>query len=327
VVGASFGGRRAPAWRIVVSAATIRVELNPEWLDPTRHIGLLNQAFPGQWSRPTYEWYITRPFRGVESDTFAVTDGHRALSVVTLSYRQVCGDANFPIDIGVIGSTVTLPSERGRGHYGRLLEAVRERAAMKGYAAIIGFVTRDNVSAKGLAHRGALAIPSFYIVSAPGSRPASRPARDGLARCAPERLTAAFAPREPSHPPGMRFLYTSSGDWRRQFIDRPGPVRALRLAHDSVALVETVHGTDRLQWLACPREKVTEAIARLAGASAAAKRQFFLYTLDPLIAAAARRIGLGTRPGYLMLWPTGHRTEHWSGLANASWTVHSGDRL
>ena len=73
---------------------------------------------------------------------------------------------------------------------------------MKGYAAIIGFVTRDNVSAKGLAHRGALAIPSFYIVSAPGRRPASRPARDGLARCAPERLTAAFAQRESSHPAG-----------------------------------------------------------------------------------------------------------------------------
>ena len=33
------------------------------------------------------------------------------------------------------------------------------------------------------------------------------------------------------------------------------------------------------------------------------------------------------RPGYLMLWPTGHRTEAWNRLANASWTVQSGDRL
>jgi hypothetical protein len=288
---------------------------------------MLNQAFPGQWSRPTYEWYITRPFHGVENDTFAVTDGRRALSVVTLSYRQVCNDANSPVDIGVIGSTVTLPNERGRGHYGRLLDAVRERAAMKGYAAIIGFVTRDNVSAKGLVRRGSLAIPSYYIVSAPGRRPASRPARDGLAHCDPERLTTTLAQRESSRPPGMRFLYTRAGDWRRQFIDRPCAVRALRLAHDSLALVETVHDTDRLQWLACPRDKVTGAIARLAAASAAAKRQFFLYTLDPLIAAAAKRLGLGARPGYLMLWPTGDRTEAWSRLANASWTVQSGDRL
>ncbi len=310
-----------------MSASAIRVELNPPWLDPKRHVGLLNRGFPEQWSRPTYDWYIARPFRGVENDTFAVTDGHRALSVVTLSYRQVCDNANFSVDVGVIGSTVTLPSERGRGHYGRLLEAVRERAAMKGYAAIIGFVTRDNVSAKGLTHRGAQAIPSFYIVSVPGRRPASRPAWDGLARCAPEHLTAAFAERESSNAAGMRFLYACSGDWRRQFIDRPSPVRALRLAHDSLALIETVHGTDRLQWLACPREKVTAAIARLAAASAAAKRQFFLYTLDPLLAAAARRIGLGARPGYLMLWPTGHRTEAWSRLANAFWTVQSGDRL
>src|SRR5262249_30475559 len=158
-------------------------ELNPDWLDPAKHIGMLNQGFHGQWCRATYEWYITRPFQGVESDTFAVTDGHRALSVITLSYRQVCNDAALPVDVGVIGSTVTLPSERGRGHYGRLLEAVRERAASKGYAAIIGFVTRDNVSVKGLTHRGALAIPSFYIVSASGRRPPSRAARDGFAAC------------------------------------------------------------------------------------------------------------------------------------------------
>ena len=310
-----------------MSASTSRIELNPQWLDPARHIGLLNQGFPGQWCRPTYEWYITRPFRGVESDTFAVTDGRRALSVITLSYRQVCNDANFPVDVGVIGSTVTLPSERGRGHYGRLLEAVRERAAGKGYVAIIGFVTRDNVSVKGLSHRGAIAIPSFYIVSASGQRPVNRPAANGLAHCAPEHLAAAFARTESSHSPGMRFLYASSGDWRRQFIDRPGTVCALRLAHDSLALIESVHGTDRLQWLACPREKITAAIARLATATAAAKRQFFLYTLDPLIAAAARRIGLRMRPGYLMLWPTGCRAEGWKRLANASWNVQSGDRL
>jgi GNAT superfamily N-acetyltransferase len=310
-----------------VSAAASRIELNPQCLDPTRHIGLLNQGFPGQWSRPTYEWYIARPFHGVENDTIAVTDGHRALSVITLSYRQVCNDANFPIDVGIIGSTVTLPSERGRGHYGRLLEAVRDRAAGKGYVAIIGFVTRDNVSAKGLTHRGAVAIPSFYLVSASGRRPVSHPARDRLAYCAPEHLAAALAHRELQQPRGMRFLYSRSGDWRRQFIDRPGPVRAVRLAHDSLALVETVHDTDRLQWLACPRDKVTGAIARLAAASAAARRKFFLYTLDPLLAAAARRIGLRMRPGYLLLWPTGRRTEVWNRLAHASWTVQSGDRL
>jgi GNAT superfamily N-acetyltransferase len=310
-----------------VSAATSRIELNPRWLDPARHLGLLNRGFPGQWSRPTYDWYITRPFHGVGSDTFAVTDGRRALSVVTMSYRQVCDDANCSMDVGVIGSAATLPSERGRGHYGRLLEAVREHAATKGYVAIIGFVTRDNLSGRWLARRGALPIPSFYILSTRGRRPVSRPTRDGLAHSVPERLAATLAHRESSRAPGTRFLYACSSDWRRQFIDRPCPVRFLRLAHDALALVETVGDTDRLQWLACPREKMTGAIARLAAASAAAKRQFFLYTLDPLLAAAAQRVGLGMRPGYLMLWPTGHRTEAWNRLANASWTVQSGDRL
>jgi ribosomal protein S18 acetylase RimI-like enzyme len=309
-----------------VSTPTSRIELNPEWLDATRHVGLLNRVFAEKWSRSAYEWYIGRPFNGVQNDTLAVTDGHRALSVMTLCHRQVCNDASGPIDVGVICSAATLPAEQGRGHYGRLLEAIRERAAAKGYAALLGFVTRDNASGRGLAQRGARAVPSFYITSFPGRKLVSA-ARQSSMRTAPDRVAATFAQAEPERAPGARFFYARASDWQRQFIDRPHPIRALRPAHDSLALVETVGDTDRLQWLACPREKVTRTIAALARASAVAGRQFFLYTLDPLLAAAARRVGLGARPGYLMLWPTGRRTEACSTLANASWTVQSGDRV
>ena len=193
--------------------------------------------------------------------------------------------------------------------------------------AIIGFVTRDNVSTKGLVHRGALAIPSFYIASAPGRRPASRPARDGLAHCAPERLTPAFAHRESSHASGhalslhllRRLAPAVHRSARAQFAPCAWLTTRWRWSRRSTTPIDC-------SGLPAPREKATGVIARLAAASAAAKRQFFLYTLDPLIAAAARRIGLGMRPGYLMLWPTGYRTEAWSRLAHASWNVQSGDR-
>lgn len=327
MVGERIGGRRATARCIVVSASGIHVELNPRWLDPASHIDLLNQGFPGHWNRAAYDWYIARPFRAVENDTLVVTDGCRILSVITLCYRQVGTDTSPPIDVAVMSSAATQSCERGRGHYGRLLQAARERALARGYAALLGFVTRDNVSAKGLAHRGARAIPSFYIVSVPGRGAARRPNGCRLALAAAEHAPAALAHGKSAPPGTVRFLYQCASDWRRQFLERPSLARVVRLTHDSLALLETVGETDRLQWLASPRDKVTASIARLANASAATGKRFFLYTLDPLIAAAARRIGFGARPGYLMLWPTGCRPEAWSTLANASWTVQSGDRL
>lgn len=325
-----------------MSTHGIHIEINPKSRDRASRIAFLDQAFPGHWNRATFDWYIARSFHGIASDTFVASEGQRVLAEMTMCYRQIGTDSSSPIDIGVLSSAATLPSERGKGHYGRLLEAAREQALMKGYAALLGFVTRDNSSAKGLAHRGAKAVPSFYIVSVPGrvSRGNETAAAAAAAAAAagplprlPSRSRRALADfarlaqRESARVEGTRFLYARADDWRRQFIERPSPVRVLRLAHDSLALVETVGGTDRLQWLAAPREKATACIARLARASAAAGRQFFLYTLDPLLAAAARRLGLAIRPGYLMLWPTGHGTHAWRSIASASWSVQSGDRL
>ena len=308
-----------------MSAHSSSLERNPSWLDRKSHLALLNQAFPGRWNPAAYDWYIARSCHGIENDTLVVSEGHRALAVVTVCHRQVGTDTSRPIDVGVLSAGTTLASERGQGHYGRLLEAARELALIKGYAALLGFVTRDNVSGKGLAHRGAQAVPSFYIASPPGRRPVGTAAQLTEASVHAGNL-ASLAWRESSRASGARFLYPRADDWRRQFIVRPSPVRVLRLAHDSLALVETVGVTDRLQWLTAPREKATACISRLARASAAAGRQFFLYTLDPLLAAAARRIGLAIRPGYLMLWPTGHAHDAWRGIANAPWSVQSGHR-
>ncbi|HEX5461156.1 MAG TPA: hypothetical protein VFX20_14430 [Steroidobacteraceae bacterium] len=309
-----------------MSTGGIRIERNPRWLGAADYVSFLNRAFPRQWNRAAYDWYIARPFLGTANDTLVVTEGRRVLAGITVCHRQVGNDASGPVNVGALCAGATLGSERGRGHYGRLLEAARELAVMKGYAALLGFVTRDNASGRGLARRGARAIASFYITSVPGRGPGSRRSY-GRGLSQPEAVTAAFTASAPSRGSCVRFLYARAGDWQRQFIDRPNPVRALRLAHDSLALLEAVEGTDRLQWLACPREKVGASIASLASASIAAGRQFFLYTLDALVAAAAARAGLKSRAGCLMLWPTGHRSDAWESIANAPWTVQSGDRV
>jgi hypothetical protein len=52
-----------------------------------------------------------------------------------------------------------------------------------------------------------------------------------------------------------------------------------------------------------------------------------MYTLDPQLAAAAKRARLRTLPGYFMLWATGHGAREWEALISASWCLQSGDRL
>jgi hypothetical protein len=316
------------------------VQINPVWLDRARYIEFLNQAFPGQWDASAYDWYVARGFNNQPSDILVRTDGERVLSGMTLCYRQIAVDgATF--QIAVLSAGATLAAERGQGHYAAMLQSALERCREKGCVAALGFVTRDNVSGHGLVRMGARAIPSFYIVSpkAPrGARTANTrqveadcsgpPLRrndlistfESLARCGAP-LSDAWG-GQPAH-----FYYERADDWRRQFLRRPHVVRVLRLGHVSYAAIEAVHETDRLQLLVCPARKRARHIADLAAMSAAAGRKFFMYTLDPAEAAAARRARLQIRAGYLMLQPTGVERDQWHRLAGADWRVQSGDRM
>ncbi len=75
------------------------------------------------------------------------------------------GDA--PIDVAVMLAAATLPEARGAGHYSSLLQLAREQARLRGCAAMVAFATRDNVSGAKLRRLGWLAIPSFYLSTAP----------------------------------------------------------------------------------------------------------------------------------------------------------------
>ncbi len=306
--------------------------VNPDGLDPDAYIAFLNRGFPGQWDRAAYDWYVARPFDGRRNDLLVAERDGRILAGLTLCPRQIALDDGAPIDVGILSAGTTLAEERGRGFYARLLEAALERARHHGYAALIGFVVADNVSGRGLCRLGARPIRSFYLASA--ARAAPR--RAALPRTAPSSdpeaaaalLTTQNRRRFERGGPGLaRFHYGDAADWRRQFIERPNPVRAVRLAHDSVALIESAGATDRLQCLICPHDRTSAAVARLAVTSAAAGRAFFMYTMDPCQAAAARRQGLKARDGYLLLQPTGCSRDRWERLAAARWQVQSGDRL
>ncbi|HTC52651.1 MAG TPA: GNAT family N-acetyltransferase [Steroidobacteraceae bacterium] len=317
------------------------VQINPPWLDCARYIEFLNQAFPGQWDAASYDWYMARGFNSQRSDILVRAEGLRILSGMTVCYRQIGVGSGPPVEVAVLSAGATLATERGRGHYPALLQTALERCREKSCVAALGFVRRDNASGRGLIRLGARAIPSYYLVSPDGPRvthgsvatPAGRgcpglPQRredlmsafESLARRTPAELDACQTPR-------AHFHYEHAADWRQQFLQRPHKVRIVRLAHDSYAAIEPVNGTDRLQLLVCPGAKRARNIARLAAASAAAGRKFFMYTLDPTEVAAARRAKLRIRAGLLMLQPTGVAGDGWERLAGAVWRVQSGDRM
>jgi hypothetical protein len=302
----------------------ITTQLNPDWLDPAAYIEFLNGGFPGQWDRASLEFYAGRSFLGRSTDIGVRSEGGRILAGVSYCYRQIRWGAGEPLDVCVMSAGTTLPSERCRGHYRELLQTGVELCRAKAYSAILGFVTRENGSGRGLTRIGAYSIPSFYIVSR--DRPAGRRRLQVPLPVAgvPDLLQA----RQLTHPSTqVHFHYSSPRDWLQQFIQRPNLVRALRLSHDAAAILESVGGTDRLQWLGSPRDKTIASLSRLAAASTAARRKFFMYTLDPLIAKAAVRLGLSIRSGLLMLLPIDARKTDWQSLAYAEWCLHSGDRL
>jgi hypothetical protein len=319
------------------------VQINPTWLDRARYIEFLNQSFPRQWDPPAYDWYMTRGFNGRRSDILVRADGLRVLSGMTLCYRQINVGSGAPIEIAVLSAGATLATERGKGHYPALLQTALARLREKSCVAALGFVTRANVSGRGLMRIGARAIPSYYLVSRanPRATPASKERRPGPACLAPPRwrgdlvsgieslarLRAQEQISDASGAPRAHFHYDRAEDWQQQFLNRPNTVHIVRLAHDSYAAIEAVHDTDRLQLLVCPDRKRTRNIATLAAASAAGGRNFFMYTLEPTEAAAARRAHLRTRSGYLMLQPTGVQGDGWDRLAGAVWRVQSGDRM
>lgn len=318
-------------------APPLSAELNPGWLEISRYIEFLNESFPGKWDRTAFEWYMGREFNGSASDILVRAADDEVLSGMALCYRQIRVADESPIDVSVISTAATLPQERGRGHYHHLLSLALERSRERRCAAVLAFVTRENASGRGLTRVGARAIPSFYII---GRRERLQP----LYTCPCVRLPRAADEgavdelmahlgvhrcswRNSHHRPLAQFHYERAVDWRRQFIDRPHGVRRLEPAAHSVALIEGVDSTDRLQWLEGPAREFVDALGTVAALSRQAARDFFLYTLDARQAAAARRLGCEVRGGYLMLLPTGYAAQVCRVLAGASWHVQSGDRL
>jgi hypothetical protein len=303
----------------------IVTQLNPSWVRPEDYIGLLNRGFRNQWNHRSFQWYQCREFNGRPTDIAVRAEGNRLLAVATYCYRQIIDPAGRTMDVCVMGSTTTVADQRGCGHYSALLQAGLALCRRHACGAMLGFATRSNGSCRGFLGLGGYSIPSYYIFS-PRDHRNVHPLR--RAPLQPSRhFLDLLRTRAPQQSRQLRFHYARRQDWLDQFVQRPAPVHALRVAHDCTALVERVGDTDRLQWLEAPPHRAVAALATLAGASVASGRRFFMFTMNAMVAAATRRLGLTTREGGLLVLPVDRSKSALGSFSDEAWDVHSGDRM
>jgi GNAT superfamily N-acetyltransferase len=309
-------------------AAELRILVNPGDLDAEVGAAFLTRCFATRWTEAMYRWYLQRSFAGELPDRLILMDGARAVAAVGVVYRQLRTPDGAMHRVGVATAGGTLPGARGRGYYARVLQAVVERSAARGCAALLGFVTAGNTSGRGLTRLGATAIPSAYLVSrnhSPGPQRGTLQLRDAeVADDWPLRAAARLRP--PADPAG--FHYPDASAWRSQMVDRPGGVQSLRIGATCRAVIERVADTDRLQWLDGDGRERLAAIRAVMARALRHGRKFFMYSTCPHEVSAARRLGLAAHPGYLLVLPLEARYAatvcDWPGM---SWRVQSGDRM
>jgi ribosomal protein S18 acetylase RimI-like enzyme len=306
----------------------MRVLLNPAGLDAGAGAAFLTRCFSSPWTEPLYRWYLRRSFGGEPPDRLILADEAQTLAACGLVYRQLRTQDGELHRVSVVVAACTAPGARGRGCYARVLQAAVERSAARGCRALLGFVTADNATGRGLVRLGAAVIPSTYLVS----QESARAGHAGLLQLRdaeashdwPSRAVARVLP--PCSPAG--FHYPDSSAWASQIVERPHPVETVRIGATCRAVIERVGDTDRLQWLDGDARERTAAIRALLARARGPRRKFFMYSTCPHEAAAARRLGLAARPGYLMALPLGAGdgavTRGWAGM---SWRVQSGDRM
>jgi hypothetical protein len=308
--------------------ARVTVRVNPDGMDATIGVDFLSRCFGAQWSTAMYRWYLQRSFNGNETDRLILTDGDEVLGGCGLAYRLLRTPDGVLHPVSVVTAACTAPEQRGRGHYARFLQAAREHSALRGYTALLGFVTANNATGRGLLRLGATAIPSVYIVS----RRVPRLSRITPLRTCTATVTEGWPARavSRSYAPDLvaGFHYPDARAWWSQMVDRPHAVQCLRVGATCRAIVERVGDTDRLQWLDGDERERVGAIGTIATRAQCAKRRFFMYSTRPGDTAATCRLGLMARPGFMMALAADVRHESTvRGWAALPWHVQSGDRL
>src|SRR5205823_4030878 len=152
-------------------------------------------------------------------------------------YRVAARPGGTGHRISVVGAGGTLPGERGRGFFERLLRATAVRSALRGRTAVFGFAVADKSSARCFQRLGATGIASAYIASRGLLRAAGR----SPLRICRATVTARWPARAAAHqhgpPPQAVFHFPAPGGGSSRWGRRPLSDEPLRIGSTCRALI------------------------------------------------------------------------------------------
>ncbi len=174
-----------------------------------------------------FDWCFRRVLAGYPADLIEIKDGGRLVAGSAVTYRNVSVGSGT-VRAGILTGSFTLPHARGKGHFTHVVEQSLSLVETRDCAMLLGFVTADNASAKGLRGAGATMVPTYYC----------RRRTAGSSRITFRRAADA-----------ARFAYTPE-EWHSQFLRRPEPAELIdggdhRAVIDKSGRLQYFDGDDR----------------------------------------------------------------------------------
>lgn len=294
----------------------LRSVWNPEFPRAGETIERLNQCFDGGWNRALFDWYLARPFAGRAPDRIVIFCGNKPIASSVVNYRTLrC--LSGAVQVGIASGSWTLPEERGRGLFSRMMIASADRALANGCESLIAFVTAKNASCRALARCGADMIPSSYL-NGVGKLDSTA---DDVQRA--PATHGAIADLASAHEGPGCFVYRTDRDWCQQFLNRVYPVELLEV-RGQVAVIEKTAATDRLLWSSAASSDRVDLARSLHAHAAARQRSFFMYATGETAKSATDAGFLVNQPGFIACLPAATALAQ---IDTRCWDVQSGDRM
>lgn len=294
--------------------------LSPDDVDEAEFLAGLNECFPRWGGAQAFDWAFRSRFDGLCADMLVAREAGRLIAGSAVTYRRLRRGDGEEVRVAIMTGSWTLPAERQRGFFSRMISAMLDLARDRGASMLHGFGRTENASRRRIEAAGARSSPAYYCHS---NGQASEAAPD-LDETGPaiESIDADSRLFE-SVRTGTRFVYAPA-EWRTQFVSRPGNVHCIGVPGLWAAVVETAGDFDRVHALATTDEfSESKAIRRLAARAHRSGRRLFFYTTLPARLRDLEAAGFEAASGLLYMLPISHPVD----VHITDWNFQNGDRM
>lgn len=264
---------------------------------------LLRRCFPHWGDASVSRWFFARESGGPPADRLMLREGDTPLAGIAIVHRRLRLAGGEELAVGILCGAWTLPEARRQGLFGRTVTGALSVARERGLALLLGFVTDDNPSSRGLDRLGFLGVTATYHTAGPDTAGPDGIDPPRAPRAAVEMLgqsaAALFQRFESVRSQRVRFAYGHPGVWASQFLARPHPTRVVNVGSGAWAVVEEVGDTDRILCCEGEDDAMPGLLASLRARAAAAGRRVFCYTTRPEVRRAAGQAGFDCRSGWI----------------------------